>query len=199
LVSDGWGGRNDGEGMAAPWMDATIWRSCNSHLAFSTSDHCSIGWSARGALGDGGVAGRVSLRHCPGHASDSLAHSEGGGYEKPRLSEPFRRCAAWRYVSTFVLLLSSGRSVDRRGSDFRHLSICGSREPAPQWWASLDRMVRFIPQWPRTARPRLKPRATRTKPLRGSPCCRRAVTPAQRRDRGARPVARIFEPHLILG
>ena len=40
-------------------------------LEFLDERSLSLSESARGALGDGGEAGRVSRRHCPGHASDS--------------------------------------------------------------------------------------------------------------------------------
>jgi hypothetical protein len=63
--------------MASPWSDA-MGLFFASHFLDERSLF-SI-QSARGALGDGGVAGRVALRRCPGHASGLLrTRPEGWG------------------------------------------------------------------------------------------------------------------------
>ncbi len=56
---DGGAGRDDETGMASPWSDAGV--ASNVLDERSLNDE-----SARGALGDGGEAGRVALGHCPG-------------------------------------------------------------------------------------------------------------------------------------
>ena len=128
--------RDDGSGMASPWTDAVFFQFCWCVWCFSTSDHSFLVESARGALGDGGEAGRLSRRHCPGHASPLRPRAPAVWEELERgLGESVRRCAAWYLYSTNVRVMQGG-SRDGFDMEFPEATACLPSEPRPR--ASAD-------------------------------------------------------------